>query len=170
MQVRARVERDRPTIGVRRLRIFVHPLEDRRALGRNSRGADRASQAPGSVLCDGSLLDMTPATNTYILLRAFVDELARCGMRMACTSPGSRCAPLVLTLAREPRLECYSHIDERCAGFFALGAAKASGLPVAVTCTSGTAAANLLPAVVEAHHARIPLIVLTADRPPELRE
>jgi 2-succinyl-5-enolpyruvyl-6-hydroxy-3-cyclohexene-1-carboxylate synthase len=113
---------------------------------------------------------MTPATDTYLLLRAFVDELTRCGMRAACTSPGSRCAPLVLTLAREDRLRCYSHIDERCAGFFALGLAKASGLPVALTCTSGTAAAELLPAVIEAHEARVPLLLLTADRPPELRE
>jgi 2-succinyl-5-enolpyruvyl-6-hydroxy-3-cyclohexene-1-carboxylate synthase len=113
---------------------------------------------------------MTPATDTYLLLRAFVDELARCGMRGACTSPGSRCAPLVLTLAREDRLRCYSHIDERCAGFFALGLAKASGLPVAITCTSGTAAAELLPAAIEAFQARVPLLLLTADRPPELRE
>jgi 2-succinyl-5-enolpyruvyl-6-hydroxy-3-cyclohexene-1-carboxylate synthase len=113
---------------------------------------------------------MTPATDTYLLLRAFVDELARCGMRAACTSPGSRCAPLLLTLAREERLDCYSHIDERGAGFFALGLAKASGLPVAVTCTSGTAAAELLPAAIEAYEARVPLLLLTADRPPELRE
>src|SRR5882757_11441849 len=113
---------------------------------------------------------MTPDTDTYVLLAAFVDELARCGMRAACTSPGSRCAPLVLTLAREERLECHSHIDERCAGFFALGLAKASRRPVAVACTSGTAAAELTPAVHEAHEARVPLIVLTADRPPELRD
>src|SRR5437588_3113130 len=110
------------------------------------------------------------ATDTYLLLRAFCDELARCGVQHACTAPGSRCTPIVLGLVRESRIRCWAHIDERCAGFFALGAAKASGTPVAVTCTSGTAAANLAPAVIEARHARVPLIVLTADRPPELRE
>jgi 2-succinyl-5-enolpyruvyl-6-hydroxy-3-cyclohexene-1-carboxylate synthase len=76
----------------------------------------------------------------------------------------------VLSLAREERLRCYSHIDERCAGFFALGLAKSSGRPVAVTCTSGTALAELLPAVVEAREAGVPLLILSADRPPELRE
>ncbi len=110
------------------------------------------------------------ATDTYLLLRAFCDELARCGLRHACTSPGSRCTPIVLSLVREPGIRCWSHIDERCGGFFALGAAKASGAPVAVTCTSGTATANLFPAVIEAHEAHVPLIVLTADRPPELRD
>jgi 2-succinyl-5-enolpyruvyl-6-hydroxy-3-cyclohexene-1-carboxylate synthase len=110
------------------------------------------------------------ATDAYVLLRAFCDELARCGLEHACTSPGSRCTPIVLSLVREPRVRCWSHIDERCAGFFALGAAKSSGRPVAVTCTSGTAAANLAPAVNEAFWARVPLIALTADRPAELRD
>jgi 2-succinyl-5-enolpyruvyl-6-hydroxy-3-cyclohexene-1-carboxylate synthase len=110
------------------------------------------------------------ATDTYLLLRAFCDELARCGMEHACTAPGSRSTPIVLSLVRERRIRCWSHVDERSAGFFALGAAKRSGHPVAVTCTSGTATANLAPAVIEARHARVPLIVLTADRPPELRD
>ena len=113
---------------------------------------------------------MTPTTDMYTLLRAFVDELARCGLQAACTSPGSRSAPLALSFASERRLRCYSHIDERCAGFFALGLAKASRLPVAVLCTSGTAAAELLPAVIEAREARVPLLVITADRPAELRD
>ena len=109
------------------------------------------------------------ATDTYLLLRAFCDELARCGVEHACTSPGSRPRR---SCCRSPasRGSCWSHIDERAPGFFALGAAKASGRPVAVTCTSGTAAANLAPAVIEACEARVPLIVLTADRPAELRE
>jgi len=113
---------------------------------------------------------LTETTDTYLLLRAFVDELARCGLAGACTSPGSRSTPLVLTLVRQPGLETWSHVDERVAGFFAVGVAKASGRPAAVACTSGTAAAHYLPAVIEAHEARVPLIVLTADRPPELRE
>jgi 2-succinyl-5-enolpyruvyl-6-hydroxy-3-cyclohexene-1-carboxylate synthase len=111
-----------------------------------------------------------PINRTYAPIAAFVDELVRCGMRHAVTCPGSRDAALVLTLAGREELDAVSVVDERCAGFFALGMAKASGRPVAVACTSGTAAANLHPAVIEAHEARVPLIVLTADRPPELRE
>src|SRR4051794_37339983 len=113
---------------------------------------------------------MGETLDTYLLLRAFVDELARCGIAGACTSPGSRSTPLVLSLVREERIPCWSHVDERCAGFFGLGVAKATGRPVAMTCSSGTAAANYLPAVIEAREARVPLIVLTADRPPELRD
>jgi 2-succinyl-5-enolpyruvyl-6-hydroxy-3-cyclohexene-1-carboxylate synthase len=113
---------------------------------------------------------MIPINSTFAPLQAFVEELARCGMRHAVTSPGSRNAPLALTLAAQDGIEAVSVIDERCAGFVALGMAKASGLPVAVTCTSGTAAANFHPAVAEARESRVPLIVLTADRPPELRD
>src|SRR4029434_5445578 len=113
---------------------------------------------------------MIPINSTYAPLQAFVEELYRCGVRHAVTSPGSRNAPLALTLAAQEGVETVSVLDERSAGFVALGMAKASGRPVAVTCTSGTAAANLHPAVVEAHEARVPLIVMTADRPPELRE
>jgi 2-succinyl-5-enolpyruvyl-6-hydroxy-3-cyclohexene-1-carboxylate synthase len=103
------------------------------------------------------------------LASAMVEELARCGVRDAVLSPGSRSTPLALALWREPAIETRVIVDERSAGFFALGAAQATGAPVAVLCTSGTAAANLHPAVCEADEAAVPLLVLTADRPPELR-
>lgn len=112
---------------------------------------------------------MTATVDMYLLLRAFVDELVRGGACAAVTSPGSRSTPLVLSLVRDGRLPCVSSIDERSAGFLALGMAKASGHPAVLACTSGTAAANYLPAVIEAHESGVPLIVLTADRPPELR-
>lgn len=113
---------------------------------------------------------MHPVNRTYAPLQALADELRRCGMTHAVTCPGSRNAPLIYALAGTEGIEAVSVIDERSAGFVALGLAKASGRPVAVTCTSGTAGANLYPAVIEAHEARVPLIVLSADRPPELRD
>ncbi|MBP2645673.1 MAG: 2-succinyl-5-enolpyruvyl-6-hydroxy-3-cyclohexene-carboxylic-acid synthase [Firmicutes bacterium] len=106
--------------------------------------------------------------STY--LGAFVDELARCGLCHVVISPGSRSTPLALLLAEHPAIQVWLHIDERSAGFFALGMAKASRKTVALLCSSGTAAANYMPAVVEAHQSRVPLLLLTADRPPELRD
>jgi len=98
-----------------------------------------------------------------------VDELVRGGVTDACLSPGSRSAPLAIALAERPEIRLHVHIDERSASFLALGIAKASGRPCVMLTTSGTAAANVHPAIVEAHHGRVPLVVLTADRPPELR-
>jgi 2-succinyl-5-enolpyruvyl-6-hydroxy-3-cyclohexene-1-carboxylate synthase len=112
---------------------------------------------------------LNPAT---ALATVLTDELLRCGMSDAVLAPGSRSAPLALALhtaARDERVRLHVRIDERSAAFLALGIAKRSDRPVALVCTSGTAAANFHPAVVEAHEAGVPLIVLTADRPPELR-
>lgn len=102
-------------------------------------------------------------------MRAFAGALVHWGVSEVGVSPGSRSTPLALAIARERGLRVHVHLDERASAFFALGAAKATGRPAAVVTTSGTAAANLFPAVVEASMARVPLLLLTADRPPELR-
>ena len=107
---------------------------------------------------------------TTAFARTLVDEWVRHGVTDACLAPGSRSAPLALALAADDRIRVHVHLDERSASFFALGLARATGRPAVLLCTSGTAGANFHPAVLEAHHGRVPLIVCTADRPPELRD
>ena len=105
----------------------------------------------------------------YRTVAAFAARLAALGVTDAVISPGSRSTPLTLCFDAQPGIRTWVQLDERSAGFFALGMGRASGQPAVLVCTSGTAAANYLPAVVEASHAGIPMIVCTADRPPELR-
>lgn len=111
-----------------------------------------------------------PANALYAYVGAFVEELGRAGVRNAVICPGSRSTPLALALAGQHAIRTWMHVDERSAAFFALGMAKRLRQPVALVCTSGTAAANFFPAVVEANLSYIPLLVLTADRPHELRD
>lgn len=109
------------------------------------------------------------ATANATFCATFVEELDRLGVAHAVVCPGSRSTPLALAFAARARtIRLHVHHDERSAGFLALGLAKASGQPVAIVTTSGTAAVELHPAIVEAHHAGVPLLALTADRPPEL--
>ncbi len=105
----------------------------------------------------------------YDPIAAFAATLAGHGVTDIVISPGSRSTPLSIAFHARPDLRTTIHLDERSAGFFALGQARATGRPSVLICTSGTAAANYLPAMVEANHAGLPLIVCTADRPPELR-
>ncbi|MSQ41637.1 MAG: 2-succinyl-5-enolpyruvyl-6-hydroxy-3-cyclohexene-1-carboxylic-acid synthase [Dehalococcoidia bacterium] len=109
-------------------------------------------------------------TETDRLVRGFTVQLRHSGVSHVIICPGSRSAPLTLAFTRDPAFRCWLHLDERSAGYFALGLARQLGAPVALLCTSGTAAANFLPAVVEGSLSRQPLVVITADRPPELRE
>ena len=109
------------------------------------------------------------ANPSTLWARTFVASLAHAGLRAVCVAPGSRSTPLVLAFARQEGIAVHSHLDERSAAFFALGMALAQDAPVALLCSSGTAAANFFPAIIEANMARVPLLVLTADRPPELR-
>jgi 2-succinyl-5-enolpyruvyl-6-hydroxy-3-cyclohexene-1-carboxylate synthase len=106
---------------------------------------------------------------TQSFAATFADELSAQGVEFACVSPGSRSAPIAMALQRHPRIRVLMHIDERAGSFFAVGLAKATSRPVVLLCTSGTAAAEFHAAVIEASYSRTPLIVLTADRPPELQ-
>ncbi|HEX5616337.1 MAG TPA: 2-succinyl-5-enolpyruvyl-6-hydroxy-3-cyclohexene-1-carboxylic-acid synthase [Acidimicrobiia bacterium] len=112
---------------------------------------------------------MSAVDLTASAANAFVDQLVAEGLADAVVAPGSRSAPLALAFARHGAVRVHVVLDERSAAFVALGIATASGRAAAVVCTSGTAAVNFHPAVVEAHHARVPLVVCTADRPPELQ-
>jgi 2-succinyl-5-enolpyruvyl-6-hydroxy-3-cyclohexene-1-carboxylate synthase len=113
---------------------------------------------------------MTPANASTALATVLLDELVRCGVREVVLSPGSRSAPLAFAAhAAGDRVRLHTRIDERTAGFLALGLARTGKRPVAVVTTSGTAVAHLHPAVLEASHAGVPLVVLTADRPARLR-
>ncbi len=111
---------------------------------------------------------MKAENRNYATAGALAAGLAAAGLRDVVMCPGSRSGPLAVSFARCAGIKAWVHLDERSAGFFALGIAKGSRRPVAVMTTSGTASANLLPAVVEARLTGIPLIVITADRPPEL--
>ncbi|MGK7904051.1 MAG: 2-succinyl-5-enolpyruvyl-6-hydroxy-3-cyclohexene-1-carboxylic-acid synthase [Hormoscilla sp.] len=105
----------------------------------------------------------------FLWASILVETLKRLGLKTAIACPGSRSTPLTVAFAQNPQIEAIPVLDERSAAFFALGIAKSTGLPVALICTSGTAGANFYPAAIEARESRVPLLILTADRPPELR-
>lgn len=119
---------------------------------------------------DPSTTGADPGDIAATCCATLVDEWAALGLTDVVLSPGSRSTPLALAFAEHPDVRVHVHHDERCASFMALGMAAVSRRPAAVLCTSGTAAVQLHAAVVEAHHACVPLLVLTADRPPELRD
>jgi len=113
---------------------------------------------------------MTAPNRNTLWARTLVDELAAAGVDAVCVSPGSRSTPLTVAFARHDDVRVFSHLDERAAAYFALGRARRTGTVTPLVCTSGTAAANYHPAVIEADQARVPMLLLTADRPPELRD
>ena len=113
---------------------------------------------------------MTAPNRATLWGETIVEELAESGVTGAVVSPGSPSTPLTVALADHPEITTYSVLDERSAAYFALGRGKRTGRPTPLICTSGTAAANFHPAVVEADRGRVPLVVLTADRPPELHD
>ncbi|MCH7770715.1 MAG: 2-succinyl-5-enolpyruvyl-6-hydroxy-3-cyclohexene-1-carboxylic-acid synthase [Bacteroidetes bacterium] len=109
-----------------------------------------------------------PVNRNFIWAQAFVNQLYGLGVRYACISPGSRSTPLTVAFANQKGIKCFVNIDERVSGFFALGLAKATDIPVTIVTTSGTATSELYPAIIEAFQQRVPLIICTADRPLEL--
>lgn len=111
----------------------------------------------------------TIPNRNYLWTRLFVEELYRNGLQAVCIAPGSRSTPLAIAFFEHPTIQSFIHLDERSAAFAALGMAQTWEMPVAVICTSGTAAANFFSAVVEAYQNQIPLLVLTTDRPHEVR-
>jgi 2-succinyl-5-enolpyruvyl-6-hydroxy-3-cyclohexene-1-carboxylate synthase len=126
----------------------------------------RASDQIGS----GSSSFVADPAEVYSFIGRFFDSLCAAGVEHVVISPGSRSTPLSISADRNAGLRTWIELDERSAGFFALGLAKATRRPAVLICTSGTAAANYFPAIVEACYSRVPLIVLTADRPPESRD
>ncbi len=113
---------------------------------------------------------MTAPNRNTLWAGILIEELVANGVRSVCVAPGSRSTPLTVAVASHPEMTVFSHLDERSAAFFALGRSRRTGEPTALICTSGTAAANFHPAVMEANEGRVPLVVLTADRPPELHD
>ena len=111
---------------------------------------------------------MSSENRNYILAEAFVDTLAKCGLKHVSICPGSRSTPIAVAFARSSSITSWAHLDERSAAYFSLGLAQSSNTPVAVVCSSGTAGANFFPAVIESYYSSTPLILITADRPPEL--
>ena len=113
---------------------------------------------------------MTAPNRNTLWAETLVSELAAAGVDAVCLAPGSRSTPLTVAFVAHDGIRTFSHLDERSAAFFALGRARVTGTPTPVVCTSGTAAANFHPAVLEADESRVPLLLLTADRPPELHD
>jgi len=113
---------------------------------------------------------MTAPNRNTLWGSAIAEEIAAAGVSAVCAAPGSRSTPLTVAFHEHPDVRVFSHLDERSAAFFALGRAKRTGAVTPLVCTSGTAAANFHPAVIEASNARVPMLVLTADRPPELHD
>lgn len=128
------------------------------------------TSAPDDRSGDAYPRDHHPGDDAATFCATIVDEWVRLGVRHAVVAPGSRSTPMAVALVRDGRLSVDVFHDERSASFCALGIAKATGVPAVLLCTSGTAAAHFHAAVVEAHHGAVPMLVCTADRPPELHD